>query len=118
MSVLCGTFGVTGNRSCVCCDSHCPSPSSSTGRLHTVGFEDSEDLVAGDDLDLSDAVAIAQDNTNLRRRSALSCELANVVDNRVWRGLEPCRHCSRVWDGGGTDTLSFAVKTTHGGGFL
>ena len=100
--------------------------------MHTARLEDSQNLVTcaeidqqscsnskslrtltSDDLDLSDTMAISEDDTDLRWSSTLSCEFADVVDHGLWGALEPGRNRSRVWDGGGADTLSLAVKTTH-----
>ena len=61
-------------------------------------------------------MAISQDDTDLRRGSTLTGELADVVDDGVGRALEPCRHAARVGDGGGGDTLALAVEATHVGG--
>lgn len=106
--------------------------------MHTAGLEDSQDFVTcvrrglvsfhttlqhsmgcsltGDDLDLSDTMAVSEDNTDLRRGGTFSGESADVLDDGLGGALEPGGHGSRVWDGRGTDTLSFAVKTTHDDG--
>ncbi|KAG9796195.1 hypothetical protein KCU88_g435, partial [Aureobasidium melanogenum] len=72
-------------------------------------------LLTSDDLDLGDTMAVSKDNTDLRRSGTLSGEFADVVDDRLRGALEPRGHAARVWDGRSTDTLSLAVKTTHGG---
>ena len=102
--------------------------------MHTVGFEDSQNLVTcatsqyfedvglmqsfhtSNDLDLGDTMAITEDNTNLRGSCALSGEFADVLLDGLGGALEPRGHCARIWDGRSADTLSFAVKTTHGSG--
>lgn len=66
-----------------------------------------------DNLDLGNTVGVTQDHTNLRGSSTLSGELADLLDDLVGGGLEPCGGSARVGDGGGRDTLAVAVKTTH-----
>ena len=104
----------------------------------TVGLEDSENLVTytkyvsnqfpptkfdlgaqernrhtSNNLNLCDTVRISENDTDLRWGSTLLCELADLVNNLLWGGLEPCWRSARVWDGGCRYTLSVAVKTTH-----
>jgi hypothetical protein len=61
---------------------------------------------------------ISENDTDLRWLRALLCELADLVNDLLGGGLEPCRGGSGVWDGGLGDTLSFAVETTHGCGLV
>ena len=61
-------------------------------------------------------MAVSEDDTDLRWSCTFSGEFADVVNDGIRGRLEPCWDLSRVWDGGGADTLSFAVKTTHGDG--
>lgn len=68
------------------------------------------------DLDLGNTVAVTQDHTNLRRRSALLGELADLLDDLLGRGLEPRRGVAAVGHSGGADTLSVGVHATHFGG--
>ena len=70
-----------------------------------------------DKLDLSNPVAVTQDNTDLRGSSTLFGELADLVNHLVGGGLEPRRGGTRVGDGRGRNALSLAVKTTHFGFF-
>lgn len=70
-------------------------------------------ILTSDDLNLSDTMAVSEDDTDLRWSSTLSCKFADVVDHGLGGALEPGRNGSRVWDGRGADTLSLAVKTTH-----
>jgi hypothetical protein len=86
----------------------------------TAGLEDSEDLVAGDNLDLSHTVRVTEDLTNpailsahhscvfysvrlllLRWCSTLLRELADLVNNLLRSGLQPRRRAAGVGDGGG-----------------
>lgn len=90
----------------------------SHGMYHTVRLEDSKNFVTydtglvdkstnittlhngltSDNLDLSNAVRVPKDHTDLRRCSALLCKLANLIHYLFWGSLEPCRWCSRVRD--------------------
>ena len=74
----------------------------------TVGFQDSQDLVTGDNLGLGDTVGISQKNTNLRRSQTLSGVLDNVLDNVTRGQLEPSWSVSRVWESGGRNTFSLS----------
>lgn len=58
-------------------------------------------------------MAVTEDNTNLRRRSTLPGELADLVNDLFGSGLEPGRGGTRVGDGRARNALSLAVKTTH-----
>lgn len=58
-------------------------------------------------------MAVTEDNTNLRRRSTLPGELADLVNDLLGGGLEPGRGGTRVGDGRARNALSLAVKTTH-----
>jgi hypothetical protein len=73
-------------------------------------------MLTGNDLDLGDTVAVSKDNSDLRGRGTFSGKLADVVDDCLRGALEPGRYRSRIWDGRSADTLSLAVKTTHGCG--
>lgn len=68
----------------------------------TLGLEDTEDLVAGDELDLRDAVAVAEGDTDLRRGKTLTGQLADLVNNILGGGLKPRRRSAAVWEGGGS----------------
>ena len=60
---------------------------------------------------------VTENHTDLGRAGALLGELADLVDDLLGGGLEPCRGGARVGDGGGRNALSVAVKTTHGDGW-
>lgn len=68
---------------------------------HTVGLEDAEDLVSGDNLGLGDTVGVTKDLTNLGGSCALPGELADLLDDLLGGGLEPRRRSARVGDGRG-----------------
>jgi len=59
-----------------------------------VGFEDSENLVTSNHLNLGDTVRISEDDTDLRWSSTLLCELADLVDDLLGGGLQPRRSSS------------------------
>jgi len=56
-----------------------------------VRFEDSENLVSSNDLDLGNTVGVSEHNTDLRWCCSLLCELADLVDDLLWSRLEPGR---------------------------
>lgn len=58
-------------------------------------------------------MAISQDNTDLRRGSALLSEFADLVNNLLGGGLEPGGGGARVGDRGGRNALALGVKTAH-----
>ena len=84
--------------------SFCIAPSSSS----TISCQ-----LTSDNLDLGNTVRVTEDDTNLRWSGTLLCELADLVNDLLWSGLEPCWSSARVWDGRGRNSLSVAVKTTH-----
>lgn len=58
-------------------------------------------------------MGVTEDNTNLRRSGTLTGELADLLDDLVGGGLEPCGSSAGVGDGGGRNALALAVKSTH-----
>ena len=72
-------------------------------------------LLTSHNLDLGNTVAIPQDDTDLRWRGALLCELADLLLDLIRGSLEP-RWCGAgVGDGRGADALAIAVHATHFG---
>ena len=67
----------------------------------TLGLEDTENLVTGDEADLGDAVGVTEGNTDLGGGQALAGELDDLVNNIVGGGLEPRRGRAAVGEGGG-----------------
>ena len=61
----------------------CPSISDSVD-ARTVRLEDSQNLVAGDNLVLGDTMAVSKNDTNLRGSCALASKLADVLLYLVW----------------------------------
>ena len=54
-----------------------------------------------DNLDLGDTVGVTEDNTDLGRSGTLTGELADLVDDLLGGGLQPCRRSARVGQGAG-----------------
>jgi len=79
----------------------------------TVGLQDSENLVTGDELDLGDAVRVSEDDADLGRGETSSGELEDLVGDLLRGGLGPRRLGSSVRESRGAHALSFAV---HSGG--
>ena len=65
----------------------------------TVGLQDTEDLVTGDETDLGDTVRVTEGNTDLGGGKTLASKLGDVV-NDVLRGrLQPRRGSAAVRKG-------------------
>ena len=82
-------------------------------RGKTVLLQQTEDLVAGDALDLGDTVRVSEQDTNLRRGQTLLGELAHVVLNLGRGGLQPGRRGSLVRKRGLGNALTVRMHTTH-----
>ena len=67
----------------------------------TLGFEDTEDLVTGDEAHLGDTVRVTEGNTDLGWGQALAGELDDLVDDIFVCGLEPRRRSAAVGESGG-----------------
>ena len=61
-------------------------------------------------------MTISEHDAYLRWSCAFLCEFADLVDDGIGGGLEPCWWSARVRDGGGADALAVAVEATHDGG--
>ena len=68
---------------------------------HTVGLQDTEDLVTGDETDLGDTVRVTEGDTDLGGSETLASQLGDVVDDILGGGLEPRRRSATVREGGG-----------------
>jgi hypothetical protein len=66
-----------------------------------LGFEDTEDLVTGDEAHLGDTVRVTEGNTDLGWGQTLAGELDDLVDNILGGGLEPRRGSAAVGESGG-----------------
>jgi hypothetical protein len=83
------------------------------GWSQSVGFEDTENLVTGDETDLGNAVRVTEDNTNLGGGETLTGELDDVLNNIIGSGLQPSRRSAAVGESRGRNALSGSVHTTH-----
>lgn len=72
----------------------------------TVGLQDSQDFVTGDNLSLGNTMSISQQNTDLGWSQTLSGVLDDLLNNLVRGQLEPSWSVSRVRNSGRGDTLS------------
>jgi hypothetical protein len=68
-------------------------------------LEDTENLVAGDRLDLGDAVRVTEDNADLRRGDTALRELEDLLGDLLGGGLGPRRLRAAVGEGRSRDTL-------------
>lgn len=75
----------------------------------TVGLQDSENLVTGDEPDLGDTVRVTEDDTDLGRRETALRELEDLVRNVLGRCLGPRRLGATVRQRRAADTLSGRV---------
>ena len=75
-------------------------------------LENAEDLVAGDGLDLGDAVGITEHHTDLRWGHTLLRHLSDLVDDAVLVGLQPRRGRPPVRLGRTGDTLAVVVHSS------
>jgi hypothetical protein len=55
----------------------------------TMGLQDTEDLVTGDEAHLGDTVRVTEGNTDLRGCQTLTGELDDVLNDILRSGLEP-----------------------------
>ena len=83
----------------------------SAGTLLTHLFEHTQDLAAGHVRDLGNAVAVTQDDANLRRGEALLRQLGDLVGHLSSRGLEPRRGRPPVRQRGLRDALSAKTQS-------
>ena len=80
---------------------------------HASLLEDSEDLAAGDSLDLGDAVAVTEGDANMRRLGALLGELDDLLDEVVGADLHPAWGGLSVGQASASDTFSRRVHSSH-----
>jgi hypothetical protein len=72
----------------------------------TVGLQDTQDLVTGDNLSLGNTVSISQQNTNLGWGQTFSGVLDDLLNNSLRRELEPSWSVSGVWKSGRRNTFT------------
>lgn len=75
-------------------------------RSKTLRLEDTEDLVTGNETNLSDTLRVTELNTDLRRGHTLTGELDNLLNDLLGGGLEPRGGSAAVRQSRGGDTLS------------
>jgi hypothetical protein len=78
-----------------------------------IGLEDSENLVTSDHLDLSDTMAVTENNTNLTRSCTLLGKLANLVNNLIRGCLQPRRSGAGIGYSTCANSLAITMKATH-----
>jgi len=78
-----------------------------------VSLQDAENLVASDELDLTDTVRITENHANLRGGETLLGELADQISKLGRGGLQPRRGRALEGLGGARDTLARSMHTTH-----
>ena len=83
-------------------------------RSQTLRLQDAQDLVSGDEPDLSHAMTVPENDTDLRRGQSLLGQLEDLVLDIVRGQLEPIGDRSAIWQGGLGNTLSRCVHATHG----
>lgn len=81
------------------------------GGVQTVGLEDPQNLVTGDESDLGDTVAVSEDDTDLGRGETSSSELEDLVTDVLRGGLGPRGLRSSVRKRRRRDTLSGSVHS-------
>jgi hypothetical protein len=69
--------------------------------LRTLGLEDTEDLVTGDETDLRDSVRVTESDTDLGRGETLAGKFDDVFDDIIGCSFEPGGRCSSVRKGRG-----------------
>ena len=67
----------------------------------TLGLEDTEDFVTGDEAHLGDAVGVTEGDADLGQSETLPGEFDDVVDDILWCCLEPRGRSAAVGQGRG-----------------
>ena len=68
---------------------------------HTIRFKDPQNLVTCNESDLRYAMRVAEDDADLGWGETLASEFYNMINDIIWRRLEPCRGSASVWQGRG-----------------
>ncbi len=82
-------------------------------RSQSLGLEDTEDLVTGDETDLGNSVTVSKDDTDLGGGHTLLGELEDLLLHILRGQLEPGGHSAPVGEGRLGNTLARCVHTTH-----
>jgi hypothetical protein len=72
--------------------------------------------LTGDNLHLGNTVGVTEHDTDLGRSGTLLGQLADLIDNLLRSGLEPCWGSAGVRDRRGRYAFSVGVKSSHFGG--
>jgi hypothetical protein len=80
----------------------------------TVGLQDSQNLVTGDELDLGNTVRVSQDDTDLGGAQTSSGKLEDLVTDFLGGGLGPRRLRPSVRKGGGSLRCGSSVMRDGG----
>lgn len=73
-------------------------------------FQDAKNLIIGDCMDLSNTLRITQIHTDLGWNETFLCQLANLIDNLIGRGLQPGRRVTLIRQRCLGNTLSVGRK--------
>jgi len=76
-----------------------------------LGFEDTEDLVTGDETDLGNSVGVTKGNTDLGWSQTLAGELDDLVNDILRSGLEPRGWSAAVRESGGRWKVFLELKS-------
>merc|ERR1719504_490998 len=85
---------------------------------HALALQDAQNLVAGDETDLSNTMGVPEDNTNLGRGQTLLGQLEDLVLHLIAGDLQPLRNRPPVRKCRLADALSRRVHPTHTGSLL
>ena len=91
---------------------HEPPAQPNRENKHTIGLQDTEDLVTSDRLDLGDTVRVTENDADLRGRETATGELEDLLGNVLGGGLGPRGLRAAVGEGRSRDTLALAVHAT------
>merc|ERR1719245_2712099 len=80
----------------------------------TLGLQNSQNLVTGDEPDLCNTMGIPEDDTNLRGGQTLLGQLENVFLDLIGSQFQPVGNTTAVRQSRLGNTLSGSVHTNHG----
>lgn len=80
-------------------------------RSKTLALENTQDLVTSDRAHLGHTVAVTELSTDLRRSNTLTSELNDLLDDLLWRSLEPGRRVAAVRESRLADTLTVRCRS-------
>ena len=80
---------------------------------HSLGLEDTKDLVSSDETDMGNTVTVSKDNTDLGRGQTLLGQLEDLILDILGCELQPGGDCAAIGEGGLGNTLAWCVHSTH-----